>query len=235
MSLTKIGKYAPVATLIILAVFVFFWGIVEALIPGIKPYQLGGVVISVIAAAILYFDARFEEILSRSRGTITSGTLGECINRLLHVNARVSTLRVHAASSEAIQPQIADKDARIDTCCLLLRRFPVAEAEADDNKKSYNERLEGVIREWRQRVTDGHIGELKIKTISWPPTTYQVIFDDRALLLGPFYRRDDVPAGVEYLRPVIIENLSVDGREMIKSFREAFDLTFRSADEFPQM
>ncbi len=233
MRLSGISKYSQVLAFIILASISFFWNFIELWYPSITIHKLIALVLITMVATIIYFDTRIDKILSRPEGIIKKGSLRECLDSCIRDNSHFKELRVHATSSEMIQPFIAAGNIHIDKCYILINLKKV-NGQIDMSDK-YNMRVHHILDEWRQLKTDGYINNLEIKDVNALPLSYEVIFGQKAMLIGKYYLRSDVPSGVEYMPPYIFRDFSRESKSMIQDHVQAFDKSFRESKPVDQL
>ena len=229
-SLAKLSKYAQLSAFLLLALISYFWSFIESTYPGLTIHKIGALVLITIVATIVYFDSRLDRILSSPEGTIKRGSLGECIDAYIKDNTHLKELRVYATSSEAIQPLIGARNIHIKKCKILIN-LNMKDGKIDRSDR-YNIRTLHLVDEWNQLQKDGRIDTLEIRNIASIPLSYEVIFDQKAILLGKYFVRKNVPAGVEFMDPFLIRGQSSETKELIGTYIVAFDKSFDESDKF---
>jgi len=114
------------------------------------------------------------------------------------------------------------EDFTIDKCILLLRGFKDGDAEHAE----FESQIILAVRDWQRLAKDGKISQLLIRSYDFLPTEYQVIFDDRAMLLGSYESDPTDYSEVKVRQPFYIDGANMDGRSMINDYRERFDALF---------
>jgi hypothetical protein len=213
---SKITKYVQVATLLGLALILFFWPFIDALAPALDATKIAGIVTAVIAGMVLYFDDRISQIIRGPEGIITHGTLAECMDEAFRGRRYISHLRIMATSSEVIEAMIGSRNVKIGRCDLLLRRYP-------DGSNSYNNRVDYAIAEWRELGSTGRIENLVIGRYETIPSEYIVIVDEKAMIMGSYQYQPTSASQAEFLSPTLVLAASSEARDMIKRRAEAFD------------
>ncbi len=164
--------------------------------------------------------------LDRTRRPVFQSSLATGFSLQAAAGSRVGVLRVFAISSQQILSFLRFEDFTIGQCSLLLRGF----TEDDLSHKEFESQIMLAVRDWNRLARDGKIASLTIRSYDFLPTEYQVLFDDRAMLLGMYESDPSDYSEVRVRQPFYVDGANVDGRAMIKEYQDRFDRLFEMCE-----
>ena len=205
-AISKIARYASVATLFTASLLLIFWPLVQRVLPFNNPTQLFGVCVALLAALILEWAKRTGQQEASESVLVQRLSIGGAIRAVVDRRKTVTVLRVLASTTETILPALRDTPIRMKSCRIMVHDFS---SRIDPDAKAQIAKSESLIKTWselpQRRVAD----DVTVKRVSFVPTFFVVIFDDRALLHGLYIPSARSTSAVHYLEPMLIENRSL--------------------------
>lgn len=219
--------------------------LLRPLLPAVWPilpldsHQLAGLVLAIFG--VLVID--FHNVLSLYRPTdvayIEHGSLDDAISKCIKRLGHIRELRIIASTSRTILPLIRTQNPFVDKCQIFLQRIDVDPTSPNIAKLS---KVRSVIDDhatmWRQLQAQGpHREPPRIRSVSVHflpaviPTGYELIFDEKLMIVGLFVPSHLASNAVEPLeQPWIVDSSTEAGRLLIDRHRKQFD---RLAETYP--
>jgi hypothetical protein len=163
-----------------------------------------------------------EAYIDRTLKPICPSSLAAGFQQQAIAGSRIGTLRVFAISSQQILTFMRFEGFKVEHCMLLLRAFP----ERDVAHRDFRNQILLAVRDWRALAKDGRIEKLTIRSYDFLPTEYQVIFDNRAMLLGLYESEPTDYSEVRVRQPFYVDGGTSDGRALVEEYRTRFDKLF---------
>ncbi len=133
-------------------------------------------------------------------------------------------LRILANSTNVVLPHFQESDLIINECEIILRT-PKA------NETLFANYIDTVEQDWRNLKEKGKITKLTIHFIDTLLLDFQVIFDDKFMLLGINTINEKDWKRYEILETFLVINTSKSSKEMIEEYSKRFDSLFKNTSE----
>ena len=204
--------------------------LVSLVFPSISAFMDTKGTLSLLALVLLFIFRFLDEKLADFKSdepVVTNGIL-KGLGELLGDNENYKTIDIFAHTSNVYYLAFNDSLARVGQLRLLLRdmddletiQFPAGQRD----KITIKDRMEITLKEWKDMVDIGRIGDIKICYYPFEPTVNFIIVDGKKMLTGLNRLEKQFPGVKSADQDTFIFNESSEfGRHMIQSYQEFYN------------
>lgn len=159
----------------------------------------------------------------RFRHTIKHGTLSEYFIIIKKACPEIKTLKILANLTNVTLPAFQDSNLNAVDVQLLLRK---PNTNLPQNEIRYYNHFEAIIEDWRSLEERDRIKKLEVKYFDFLTTDWQMIIDDKFIILGLNVPKRNDWKSFEIIDTILIAGDSEAGKSLIKKYTNRFDRFF---------
>lgn len=159
----------------------------------------------------------------RFRYTIKHGTLSEFFAIIKKACPEIRTLKILANVTNVILPAFEDSKLNAIGVQVLLRK-PNTSHPSTETK--YNSYFEAIIEDWINLEKQGRIKKLEVKYFDFLTTDWQIIADDKFIILGLNVPQKNNWKSFEIMDAILIAGDSDSGKSLIEKYSNRFNRFF---------
>lgn len=179
---------------------------------------ISGLAVALITGFWTWFYKR--KFSLRFRHTIRHGTVNDFFSIIQKELSEIKTLKILANISNVSLPAFQESKMNAVDVQLLLRK---AHINPTEKEKKFNDYLSIVVEEWLNLQTEGRIKKLEVKYFDFLTTDWQVIIDDKFIILGLNVPKKDDWKRFQIKDTILIVGDSESGRSLIEKYSRRFD------------
>jgi hypothetical protein len=182
---------------------------------------IAGLAVAIITGTSTWLYKR--KFSLRFRHTIKHGDLNEFLTIIKKTYPEIKTIKVLANVTNAFLPAFQSSGLNVIDMQLLLRK-PANECEEIEN--DYKSYFNTIVNDWMKLAKQDRIKKLEIKYFDFLTTDWQVIIDDRFIILGLNVPQKDYWKKFEITDTILIAGDSPSEKSLIEKYSNRFDRFF---------
>lgn len=230
MRFHKYSKYLISTPLFFISIVLIFQGILKEYFT-LSVETLAGWGLGFIVTAFLYIDRRLSQIIINPPIGIIGDRINNCFNFIEDRKKHFENIKIYGNNSIHFFPLFANSNIRVNNLEILLREKST-ENSIEDSR--FNQTVKNYVNEWHKLKATGKIKKVIIKKYKHPPTEWQIVFDNKFIIMGLNYPNEMDWKDVELLidHATLIENVSVESEKIINNYVTRFNLFFKNAEKW---
>jgi len=182
---------------------------------------IAGLAVAIITSTSTWFFKRNFSL--KFRHNIKHGDLNELLTIIKSKYPEIKTIKVLANVTNAFLPAFQSSSLRVVEMQLLLRK---PDSNCDKKEEFYEHYFKTIVNDWEKLENKGIIKRLEIKYFDFLTTDWQVIIDDKFIILGLNVPEKDDWKMFEITDTILIVGDSDSGRSLIEKYSKRFDRFF---------
>jgi len=156
----------------------------------------------------------------RFRHNIKHGDLNGFLTIIKSKYPEIKTIKVLANVTNAFLPAFQSSSLSVIEMQLLLRK---PDGNCDKKEEEYENYFKTIVNDWKKLENRGIIKRLGIKYFDFLTTDWQVIIDDKFIILGLNVPQKDDWKKFEITDTILIVGDSESGKSLIEKYTKRFD------------
>lgn len=224
---SQLNKYLAIAGMLILAMTLILWPNLTVFFPELAVEQLIGTTVGLITAAFVILLSAISSLDKKAPSGIEANNLNHCITQISSRKNYFHHLKIFANNSINVLMAFSNSGIHVNKCDLMVR---YVEGQSDFDK--YNITVKNLVEEWIKLQKEGRIKNLTIKVYDFPPTEWNMIFDNEYSITGlNCPNAEDWKKVRVHPTCFLISDLTNESTKTISIYSERFDDIFRTAKE----
>lgn len=179
---------------------------------------IAGLAVAIITGSATWFYKRKFSV--KYRHNIKHGDLNELLAIIKKEYSDIKSLKVLANVTNIFLPAFQSSKLEVVEVQLLLRK---PKENFQDSEEDYKNYFGTIINDWRKLEKNGRIKRLEIKYFDFLTPDWQVIIDDKFIILGLNVPQQDDWKKFEVLETILIAGDSKSGKLLIEKYSDRFD------------
>ncbi len=182
---------------------------------------IAGLVVAIITGISTWLYKR--KFSLQFRHTIKHGYLNELLTIIKLKYPQIKTIKVLANVTNAFLPAFQNSGLNVIDMQLLLRRPSMENNEMNNNYRIY---FNTIVADWEKLESEDRIKKLEVKYFDFLTTDWQIIIDDRFIILGLNVPQKDNWKQFKIMDTFLIAGDSSSEKLLIAKYTDRFDKFF---------
>ncbi len=183
---------------------------------------IAGLLVVIITSTSTWFYKR--KFSLRFRHTIKHGDLNEFLTIIKRTCPDIKTIKILANVTNLFLPAFQSSGLKVIDMQILLRK---PDKNCDENESDYKGYFKTIVKEWLKLEEKGVIKKLDIRYFDFLTTDWQVIIDDKFIILGLNVPQKENLKKFEVTDTILIAGDSLSEKSFIEKYSSRFDRFFK--------
>lgn len=183
---------------------------------------IAGLIVVIITSASTWFIKR--KFSLRFRHTIRHGDLNEFLTIIKKTYPDIKTIKILANVTNLFLPAFQSSGLKVIDMQILLRK---PDENCNETESDYKGYFKTIIKDWLKLEEEGTIKKLDIRYFDFLTTDWQVIIDDKFIILGLNVPQKENWKKFDVTDTILIAGDSLSEKSFIKKYSNRFDRFFK--------